>query len=120
LGIIISKDSIEVNPEKIKGVTDWSEPRNKRKIRQFLGFCNFYQRFIEGFAKVAKPLTELTGKKKWKWTQEKKRAFKKLKRLITTTPILTISDLEHKLQVEVDASGHAIGGVLSQLQPDES
>ena len=81
---------------------------------------NFYWQFIEGFAKVTKPLTELTDKKKWKWTQEKKGAFEKLKKLITTTPILAIPDPEWKLQVEVNASGHAIGEVLSQLQPDES
>ena len=120
LGIIISKGSIKVDPEKIKGVTNWPEPRDKCEIRQFLGFCNFYQQFIEGFAKVAKPLTELTGKKEWRWTQEERRAFEKLKRLMTTTPILVIPDPERKLQVEVNASGHAIGGVLSQLQPDES
>jgi len=120
LGIIISKDSIEVDPEKIKEVTDWPKPRNKCEIRQFLGFCNFYWRFIKGFAKVAKPLTELTGKKEWRWTQEERRAFEKLKRLMTTTPILAIPDPERKLRVEVDASGHTIGRVLSQLQPDES
>jgi len=97
LGIIISKNSIKVDPEKIKGVTDWPKPRDKHKIQQFLGFCNFYWRFIEGFAKVAKPLTELTGKNEWKWTQEERRAFEKLKRLMTTTPILAIPDPERKL-----------------------
>jgi len=97
LGIIISKDSIEVDPEKIKGVTDWPEPRDKREIQQFLGFCNFYWRFIKGFAKVAKPLTELTGKKEWRWTQEERRAFEKLKRLMTTIPILAIPDPKRKL-----------------------
>ena len=60
LGVILLQDSIEANPAKIEGVANWPEPRNRREVRQFLGFCNFYRRFIPGFAKVAKPLTELT------------------------------------------------------------
>ena len=60
LGVILLQDSIEANPTKIEGVANWLEPRNRREVRQFLGFCNFYRRFIPGFAKVAKPLTELT------------------------------------------------------------
>jgi len=60
LGVILLQDSVEANPAKIKGVADWPEPCDRREVRQFLGFCNFYQRFIPGFAKVSKPLTELT------------------------------------------------------------
>jgi len=66
LGVIISKDSVEVDPIKVKEVVDWPEPKDKQEIYQFLGFCNFYRRFIRGFAQLAKPLTELTGKKTWK------------------------------------------------------
>jgi len=58
------QDSIEADPTKIKGITDWPEPHDRREVQQFLGFCNFYRRFIPGFAKVTKPLTELIGKKK--------------------------------------------------------
>jgi len=62
LGIIISKNSVEVNPIKIKEVAKWPEPKEKQEVQQFLGFCNFYRCFIRGFTKVTKPLTELTGK----------------------------------------------------------
>jgi len=62
LGIIISKNSVEVNPIKIKEVAKWPEPKEKQEVQQFLGFCNFYRHFIRGFTKVTKPLTELTGK----------------------------------------------------------
>ena len=79
LGTIISKDRIEVDPAKIKGISDWPKPRDKHEVRQFLGFCNFYRQFIKGFAQAAKPLTELTGKKEWKWNEEEQKAFKKLK-----------------------------------------
>jgi len=64
LGVILSQDSIKADPTKIKGVADWPEPRDRREVWQFLRFCNFYWRFILGFTKVAKPLTELMGK--WK------------------------------------------------------
>jgi len=63
LGVILSQDSIETDSTKMKGVAQWLEPQDKREVRQFLGFCNFYCWFIPGFAQVAKPLTELMGNK---------------------------------------------------------
>jgi len=91
-----------------------TEPRDKREVRQFLGFCNFYRRFIPGFAKVAKPLTELTRKKEWKWKDEEKDAFNKLKNKMINSPILAIPDSKKKMRLETNISGYAIGGVLSQ------
>jgi len=66
LRVILSQDSVEANPTKIKEVANWPEPHDRREVWQFLEFCNFYWKFIPGFAKVAKPLMELIGKKKWK------------------------------------------------------
>jgi len=63
LGVILLQDNIEADPTKIKGVAQWLEPRDKRKVWQFLEFCNFYHRFIPRFAWVAKPLTGLMEKK---------------------------------------------------------
>ena len=120
LGVIISKNSVEVDLIKIKGVAEWPEPKEKQEVWQFLGFCNFYRHFIQGFAKVTKPLTELTGKMEWKWGMEERSAFEKLKKLMTSTPVLAIPNADYKLCMEVDASGYAIGGVLSQQQSDES
>ena len=120
LGVIISKNSVEVNSIKIKGVAEWPEPKEKWEVWQFLGFCNFYRCLIRGFAKVSKPLTELTGKREWKWGTEERSVFKKLKKLMASTPILAIPNADHKLCMEVDALGYAIGEVLSQQQPDES
>ena len=85
-----------------------------------MGFCNFYRRFIRDFAKAAKPLTELTGKKEWKWGVEERGAFEKIKKMVSSTPILAIPNADHKFQMEVDTSGYAIGGVLSQQQDDSS
>jgi len=88
--VILSQDSIEGDPAKIKGVTQWPKSQNKREVQQFLGFCNFYHRFIPGFARAAKLLTELTGKREWKWQEEKKNAFNKLKNKMTNPPTLAI------------------------------
>jgi len=120
LGVILSQNSVETNPTKTKGVAQWPEPRNKREVRQFLGFCNFYRRFILGFAQVARPLTELTGKKAWKWQEKEKSAFNKLKNKMTNPPISVIPHPKQKMRLETDASEYAIGGVLSQQQEDNS
>ena len=117
LGVILSQDSIEADPTKIKGVAQWLEPRDKREVRQFLEFCNFYYRFIPGFARIAKPLTELMGKKEWKWQEEEKSTFNKLKK---NPPTLAIPHPKWKMQLETDTSGYTIGGVLSQVQEDNS
>jgi len=85
-----------------------------------LGFCNFYWRFIKGFTRVSKPLTELTGKREWRWSDKEKGAFRKPKDLISITPVLVISNTNQRFQIEVDASGYTIEGVLSQHQPDGS
>ena len=114
LGVILLQDSVEADPTKIKGVANWPEPHDKREIWQFLGFCNFYWRFIPGFAKVAKPLMELTGKKEWKWKDEEKDAFNKLKNKMINPPILAIPNSKRRIRLEANASGYAIGGVLSQ------
>jgi len=94
--------------------------RDKREVWQFLGFCNFYCQFIPGFTQVAKPLTELTGKKAWKWQEEERSTFNKLKNKMTNPPTLAISHPKQKMQLETNASGYAIGGVLSQQQEDSS
>ena len=113
LGVILSQNSVETDPTKTKGVAQWPEPRDKREVRQFLGFCNFYRRFIPGFAQVARPLMELTGKKAWKWQEEEKSAFNKLKKKMTNPLTLVIPHPKRKMRLETDASGYAIGGVLS-------
>ena len=62
----------------------------KKELQQFLGFVNFYRRFVEGFARIAKPLAELTGKEQWEWTQEQQNAFEGLKAKINEEVTLTI------------------------------
>jgi hypothetical protein len=65
LGLIISHNTVKMDPLKVQAISEWPIPQQKHNIQQFLGFVNFYQHFIEGFAKIAKPLLELMGKAKW-------------------------------------------------------
>ena len=68
LGYIISEDGIIMSTEKVQAVKDWPTPKTVKNIQEFLGFANFYKRFIENFAKIAQPLIELTkGKTPWVW-----------------------------------------------------
>ena len=100
--------------EKIKVVKKQKTPTKVKDVESFLGFANFYPHFIQNFSYTARPLNELKGKKEWKWKEEHQKAFKKLKDKIMSQLVLSLSKREEKFQVEMDTSGHAIRGVLSQ------
>ena len=116
LGVIVGKGQIKMEQEKNKAVKKWKIPEKVKDVESFLGFANFYRRFIQNFSHIAKPLNELKGKKEWKWEKEHQKAFEELKERITSQPVLALPRREGKFRVETDASGHAIGGVLSQEQ----
>ena len=79
-----------------------------------MGLANYYHRFIEGFATVAKPLHDLVKKdKKWEWSEREDKAFRELKERFTKEPVLVAPDIDKKMRMEVDASDYATGGVLS-------
>ena len=120
LGLIISEDSITMDKGKVKAIRNWPEPKNKKELQQFLGFVNFYRRFVEGFAKIAKPLAKLTGKEQWEWTEEQQKAFEGLKTKISEEITLTIPNDEGQFRVEVDASDFTMGGILLQHQKDDT
>ena len=116
LGVVVGKGQIQMEQEKIKAVKEWKTPTKVKDVESFLEFANFYQYFIQNFSHTAKPLNKLKGKKKWKWEEEHQKAFEELKEKITSQPLLALPRREGKFRVETDASGHAIGGVLSQEQ----
>jgi hypothetical protein len=118
LGLIISHDSIRMDKAKVRAILDWPRPKNKRELQQFLGFVNFYRRFIRGFAKIAKALTRLTGKEEWKWEVFQEEAFVGLKMRVGEEVVLAIPADEGQYRVETDASDFAMGAVLSQQQAD--
>ena len=119
LGVILEKGVTRMDPVKIAGIKDWPTPVKVKDVHSFLGFCNFYRAFIRGFASIAKPLNVLTKKdQEWNWTNDCQRAFDTLKSRVTSEPILAHPELDKQFELEVDASGFAIGAVLLQKKAD--
>jgi hypothetical protein len=119
LGLILEKGVTRMDPVKISGINDWPTPRTVRDIQSFLGFCNFYRPFIHGFATITQPLNSLTRKDApWQWTYAQQQAFDTLQRRVTSEPILAQPTLTDQFNLEVDASGFAVGAVLLQKKAD--
>lgn len=119
LGYIISPTGITMDKRKIAAICDWDAPKRVKDVQSFLGFANFYRRFIKGFSTLAQPLVSLTRKDQpFQWTQREQHAFASLQEAFTTAPVLLHPDPRKPFQVETDASDYAIGAVLSQ--PDAS
>jgi len=120
LGYKISDHGISMTTNKVEEITAWLPPQKVVDVQRFMGFANFYRRFIKGVSKIAKPLTDLTKKGiKWNWTNDCQAAFDELKRAFTTGPILTHFDETRPTKLETDASDFAPGAILSQLCVDE-
>jgi hypothetical protein len=94
LGHIISNGGILVVPAKVKEIVAWSIPTTIMEIRSFLGLTGYYQRFIEGFSKILKPMTSLLGKgKEFKWDEKCQESFDQLKERLMSPPVLVMPDL---------------------------
>ncbi|KAH9328294.1 hypothetical protein KI387_000402, partial [Taxus chinensis] len=84
-------------------------------VRQFMGLATYYRRFVQGFSKLATPLTDLLKKgRKWRWMEKQQQAFELLKQKLTSQPVLALPDYGKPFEVQTDASDYAIGGVLMQ------
>ncbi|KAI0993916.1 hypothetical protein K3495_g14268, partial [Podosphaera aphanis] len=119
LGLIITPEGIEMDKEKVKAITTWEPPSSVRELQRFLGFANFYRRFIKDFSKICRPLTELLQKDKpYIWGRPQQLAFSSLQSSFKSSPILAYYDYNKKTVLETDASDWASGGVLSQLNED--
>ena len=115
LGLIVEGGQTRPDPRKIQSIVEWPQPTNRKQLQSFLGFSNFYRRFIRNYSQVAAPLTTLTSTlHPFAWTPAASVAFADLKRRFTSAPILTNPDPSRPFVVEVDASDTGIGGVLSQ------
>src|ERR1700677_881183 len=107
-------------PKKVEGVQNWPRPKKVKEVQAFLGFANFYRRFVKDFAKIATPLNCLMRKnQEWKWGKDEELAFNDLKERFTLEPILHYPDPSKPLRVEADFSGFATGCVLSVLEDDQ-
>jgi transposase InsO family protein len=116
--MVIVEGELRMSPTKLEAVSSWPTPQNKKEVQKFLGFTNFYRRFVKDFSKIAKPLHELTGSNPWEWTPRQEEAFDSLRKAMTSAPVIAIPKDEGKFKIECDASDYAIGGVLLQQQTD--
>ena len=115
LGVIISKNKVQMDEEKLSGVLEWPVPTKVKQVQAFLGFANFYCRFIDNFAKMSKPLSDLTKKNcTWNWGIEQQNAFEALKKAFTTAPVLRIPNDKDPFKLSTNASDFATGVVLLQ------
>jgi hypothetical protein len=114
LGHIIGAKGVQVHQEKIQTILDWPTPRNITELRGFLGICTYYRRFVKGFSQLCAPLTDLTRKGVFKWTEAAQQTFDKMKKVMSTCPVLALPYFSHPFILECDASGEGIGVVLMQ------
>jgi hypothetical protein len=129
LGFIISTQGIHMDPERIRTIREWEShpPKTYRDLQVLLGFCNFYRRFIKSYSTIARPLTSLlkgskdgrkSGDFSKAWGSLQQQAFLSLLGAFQTAPLLQHYNPESAIRLEADASDVALGGALSQLQPD--
>ena len=139
LGHYVSQQGIEVDNDKVSALLNWPVPKTVKQLRRLLGFCSFYRRFVPGFSKVVKPLTDLLAeppnqKKKskasklnakrknkyrpigWVWKAEQQDAFDRIIQLLTSAPILGFADYSLPFLLHTDASIEGLGAVLYQIQ----
>lgn len=115
LGHVMSATGVAVNHSKVQDVLNWKSPKSVPQIRSFLGMAGYYRRFIEGYSKIARPLTQLLKKgNKYVWTSACEHSFQELKKSLTSAPVLILPDIRKDFEVFCDASRHSLGCVLMQ------
>lgn len=121
LGYVISPRGTFMDKSKVSSILDWKPPQNVPELQSFLGFANFYRRFIPNYAALTKPMTSLLKKNVvFSWTSDHQKAFESLKQSFASPPILVHPNSSLPYCVETDASDFAIAGILSQVQPNSS
>ena len=119
LGVVISQDSIMMDPAKVTRVSEWPTPTTKKAVQLFSGFVNFYRRFIEGFSHIARPLLNLAkNNSDFQWSSYKQSTFNLLKEKVTLAPILALHNSSKPFCIEADSLDFASRAVLSQQSPN--
>ncbi|GKF05310.1 putative reverse transcriptase domain-containing protein [Tanacetum coccineum] len=117
LGHVIDSQGIHVDPTKIESIKYWASPKSPTEIRQFLGLAGYYQRFIKGFSKIAKPMTKLTQKKvTFVWGDKQEATFQLLKQKLCSAPIIALPEGSEDFIVYCDASIKGLGDVLMKRE----
>nr|GEW94133.1 putative reverse transcriptase domain-containing protein [Tanacetum cinerariifolium] len=104
-----------MDPAKVEAITKWPRPTSVTEVRSFLGLAGYYRKFVEGFSRLALPLTKLMRKgEKFVWNEERKKSFEELKQHLASAPVLTLSSGSGEFQIYSDASKKGLGCVLMQ------
>jgi hypothetical protein len=112
---MISPEGIVLDLDKVRDVLDWKPLTSVTQVHSFLGLADYYRRFIPNFSKILKPITELLKKgNKYVWSKDCEEAFKTLKKLLTTSPVLAQPDIAKSFDVYCDTSGTGLECVLMQ------
>jgi hypothetical protein len=114
LGHIIGAKGVQVHQEKIKAIMEWPTPKTLTELRGFPGMCMYYRKFVKGFSQLCAPLTDLTKKGAFKWDKEAQITMDKMKKVMSTCPVLALPDFSLPFTLECDAFGEGIGAVLMQ------
>ena len=115
LGIIISEGELRIDPVKLEAVRKWPQPKTGKDIQKFLGFCNFYRRFVKNYSELARPLFDLTKKgKPFIWTECQDTAFMGLQDALTSSPVLLLPDYGRPFTLYTDASDYVTSAILEQ------
>ena len=115
LGLILRPGEIAMDPTKLSGIAEWPTPTKVKDVRSFLGFTNYYRRFIGNYSNIAHPLIDLTKKnQEWRWSPSCQKAFDQLKEEFSKQPVLSLPDLNKPFAITTDASKDASGGILLQ------
>jgi reverse transcriptase-like protein len=118
LGFIVTTEGIEVDPEKTAVIQNWKKPSTVKGVQSFLGFCNFYRRFIKDYSRIARPLNRLT-KANLPFQWDSQTAFDELKKRLASAPVLRHYQPDLPTRIETDASDEVIAGVLSQQKGND-
>ena len=115
LGLVVRNGEVLMDPTKLKAVEQWEPPKSVKAVRSFIGFCNFYRKFIPHFSAIAWPLIDLTKKGvPFCWKKEQDKAFVKLKEMFLSALVIKMPDTTKPFFVMTDASLTASGGILMQ------
>lgn len=116
LGLVLAEGEIRINPEKVSAVVEWATPSSHKEVQRFLGFANFYRKFICNYSTIATPLHDLySPHRPFVWSPKCEAAFQGPKKSFTSTPVLILSDPSQQFVVELDASDIGVGVVFSQV-----
>jgi hypothetical protein len=115
LGHLVSADGVLIDPERTKAIRDFPFPKDVRSVSWFVGMVNFYHKFIPRLAEVAAPLSALRKKEaRFNWGKQQQEAFDALKLAISSPPVLRMANFSERFILQTDASGVALGAILSQ------